>query len=80
MSDDFSTTERRILGPLAASIFPFQVVPANHWQTARSLGDFSLVGCTVGPGFDFADFSLLRDTPERAAVLKQRHPEWGESL
>ncbi len=80
MSDDFSTTERRILGPLAPSTFPAQVVPANHWQTARSLGDYSLVGCTVGPGFDFADFSLLRDTPERAAVLKQRHPEWGESL
>ncbi len=37
------------------------VVPAGFWQAARPLGDYSLVGCSVGPGFDFADFSLLGD-------------------
>jgi predicted cupin superfamily sugar epimerase len=35
------------------------VVPAGKWQSARSRGDYSLVGCTVAPGFDFADFSFL---------------------
>jgi predicted cupin superfamily sugar epimerase len=38
-----------------------QVVPADWWQAARSLGDWSLVTCSVGPGFDFADFELLRE-------------------
>lgn len=37
---------------------PQGVVPANWWQTARSLGDWTLVGCTVAPGFDFASFEL----------------------
>jgi predicted cupin superfamily sugar epimerase len=47
------------LGPdLAAGERPQHVVPANYWQTARSLGDWTLVGCTVAPGFDFASFEL----------------------
>jgi uncharacterized protein len=33
-------------------------VPAGAWQAARSLGAFTLVGCTVAPGFDFAGFEL----------------------
>ncbi len=49
----------RMLGPdLAAGERPQHVVPANWWQTARSLGDWTLVGCTVAPGFDFASFEL----------------------
>ena len=40
---------------------PVAVVPADHWQAARSLGAWSLVSCCVGPGFDFADFALLAD-------------------
>ena len=43
---------------------PVAIVPAGWWQAARSLGDWSLVSCCVGPGFDFADFSLLRDRPQ----------------
>ena len=31
---------------------PQIVVPAGAWQAARSLGDYTLVGCTVAPGFD----------------------------
>ncbi len=42
---------------------PVAVVPAGWWQAARSLGGWSLVHCCVGPGFDFADFTLLRDLP-----------------
>lgn len=34
------------------------VVPAGHWQAARSLGAFSLVSCTVSPGFRFDGFEL----------------------
>jgi predicted cupin superfamily sugar epimerase len=35
-----------------------EVVRARHWQAARPLGAYALVGCTVGPGFEFADFQL----------------------
>ena len=43
------------------SLLPVAVVPAGWWQAARSLGAWSLVSCCVGPGFSFADFSLLAD-------------------
>jgi predicted cupin superfamily sugar epimerase len=47
------------LGPeLAAGERPQAVVPKDHWQRARSLGAWTLVGCTVAPGFDFAGFTL----------------------
>ncbi|MGR3598952.1 MAG: cupin domain-containing protein [Heliomarina sp.] len=37
---------------------PQLIVPEHHWQAARSTGDFTLVSCTVSPGFDFAGFTL----------------------
>ena len=43
---------------LATGERPQAVVPADWWQTARSLGDWTLVGCTVAPGFDFSQFEL----------------------
>jgi uncharacterized protein len=43
---------------LAASEVPQAVVPAHAWQAAESSGDWTLVGCTVAPGFDFATFEL----------------------
>lgn len=38
--------------------FPQSVVPAGRWQSARSLGEWSLVGCTVSPGFEFSGFEM----------------------
>jgi predicted cupin superfamily sugar epimerase len=47
------------LGPdLRAGCRPQGVVPTGWWQTAVSLGAWTLVGCTVAPGFDFAGFEL----------------------
>ncbi len=47
------------LGPdLATGQRPQLVVPAGHWQTATSLGAWTLVGCTVAPGFRFEGFEL----------------------
>jgi predicted cupin superfamily sugar epimerase len=43
---------------LAKGQCPQIVVPAHHWQCACSLGDFTLVGCTVAPGFLFEKFEL----------------------
>ena len=47
------------LGPdLAAGERPQAVVPAGEWQSARSLGAWTLAGCTVAPPFDFDGFEL----------------------
>jgi predicted cupin superfamily sugar epimerase len=40
---------------------PQVVVPAGAWQAARSLGDYTLVGCTVAPGFEFEHFDMAPD-------------------
>ena len=37
---------------------PQAVVPAHFWQQAQSLGDWTLVGCTVAPGFEFSGFEM----------------------
>ena len=51
--------ERVKLGPdLAAGERPQAPVPAHAWQAAESQGDWTLVGCTVAPGFDFSGFEL----------------------
>jgi predicted cupin superfamily sugar epimerase len=63
------------LGPLDGDQRPTWTVPAGHWQAGRSTGAFTLVGCTVGPGFDFRDFELASDRPGAAAVLRAGHPE-----
>ena len=47
------------LGPsIATGERPQAVAPKGVWQRARSLGDWTLVGCTVSPAFDFAGFEL----------------------
>src|SRR5579871_4984321 len=43
---------------LTAGEMPQAVVPAHAWQAAESAGEWTLVGCTVAPGFDFAKFEL----------------------
>src|ERR1700682_883090 len=56
---DKDTVERLVLGnTLAAGERPQIVVPARAWQAAESLGDWTLVGCTVAPGFEFSGFEL----------------------
>lgn len=55
------------LGPdLFAGEHPQAIVPAHAWQSARSLGAWTLVGCTVAPGFQFEGFELAPPdwTPE----------------
>lgn len=48
-----------VLGPdIAVGQKPQIVVDPSHWQAARTLGAWTLVGCTVSPGFDFAGFVM----------------------
>ncbi|WP_049732439.1 cupin domain-containing protein [Rhizobium ecuadorense] len=58
-SEDGTASETLTLGTdLAAGERPQAIVPANWWQAAESLGDFTLVGCTVSPGFEFSSFEM----------------------
>ncbi len=67
--------ERFRLGPLGDDQEPVRTVPATWWQAARSLGPYTLVGCTVGPGFEFSDFELLSDRKQLADELCAAQPE-----
>jgi predicted cupin superfamily sugar epimerase len=67
---------RRVrLGPVSRETRPTIVVPAGTWQAARSMGAYTLAGCTVGPGFEFADFVLAADWPEIAARIADAGPD-----
>ncbi|QLF68592.1 cupin domain-containing protein [Peteryoungia desertarenae] len=58
-SADGKIVTRHVLGPdLAKGERPQVVIRADEWQSAESLGDFTLVGCTVAPGFSFDAFEM----------------------
>ncbi|SMC77752.1 cupin domain-containing protein [Rhizobium sp. RU36D] len=58
-SEDGLTVETIVLGAdILRGERPQAVIPANGWQAAESLGEFTLVGCTVAPGFDYASFEM----------------------
>jgi len=51
-----------VLGPdIDEAQAPQLVVPPGQWQAARSLGEYTLVGCTVAPGFEFSRFEMAPD-------------------
>ena len=69
---DGSRVEEYRLGPaLAAGERPQAVVPAGVWQQARSLGGWTLVGCTVAPAFEFAGFELAPAGAELASAIRR---------
>lgn len=70
-----SRLHRARIGPVGSGTAPVAVVPAGCWQAARSTGEYTLVGCSVAPGFDFADFRMLDDGSTEASRLATRHPE-----
>jgi predicted cupin superfamily sugar epimerase len=59
LAETLGAEQRIILGPnLAAGERPQAIVPRDWWQAAESLGAWTLIGCTVAPGFAFASFEL----------------------
>jgi len=59
IAEDGDSAIDHILGSdLAAGQRPQIVVPAGAWQSAESRGDWTLVGCTVSPGFEFSGFEM----------------------
>src|SRR6478736_5960201 len=69
------------LGPVGLhGTHPQHVVPAGQWQAARPIlapgeAEFTLVTCTVGPGFDFDDFSFMAPGSDEAAAMRHHWPE-----
>ena len=55
---DQIVTEHRLGPALAHGETPQAIVPTGHWQQAESLGAWTLVGCTVAPGFEFSGFTM----------------------
>jgi uncharacterized protein len=77
---EVGAVKRNRLGPLDETQYPVLTVPAGWWQAARSTGAYTLVGCTVGPGFDFRDFTLAANQPTAAAAFRAGSPAHAELL
>ncbi|MDB5048347.1 MAG: hypothetical protein JWO30_1418 [Fibrobacteres bacterium] len=71
---DFKSQETVVLGPTAKGSVQVKVIPRRDWQAAETTGDYTLVGCSVGPGFDFADFRMMREDARAAARLRKTFP------
>lgn len=51
------------------------VIPAGTWQAAEPISDEVLVGCSVAPGFEFSDFTLMDSNSAEAELLISIVPE-----
>ena len=67
---DIDTLTHVRLGAAIDTDGPAFVVTAGWWQAARPVGAYALTGCTVGPGFEFADFRMMRDDPAATARMR----------
>lgn len=50
-------------------------VKGCNWQAEYSIGDYTLVGCTVAPGFDFSDFKFLKEEEGVCSAVLKSNPE-----
>ncbi|MGQ8365482.1 cupin domain-containing protein [Glaciecola sp. 1036] len=53
----------------------YKVVPRGYYQAAETTGLYTLLGCTVAPGFTFDDFFFLED-PKLKAVLQSKEGDY----
>lgn len=67
---------RALVGEVGSGSRPVAVVPGGCWQMARTTGAYSLVGCTMGPGFEVEDYQQLKDDPEAAREIAAGFPEF----
>lgn len=69
------TAEQTILGTKQKAGYT-RTVPAGCYQAAETTGDYSLVGCTVAPGFEFEDLSYLSEDRAAREKLLADYPEY----
>jgi predicted cupin superfamily sugar epimerase len=56
--------QRHRLDAVTGAGVPVAVIPAGSWQAAHCLGEYTLVGCTVSPGYEEQDFRWVRELPD----------------
>jgi len=69
-----SKVEEDMIGPGCSDYA--SIVEGGVYQAAESTGDYTLVGCSVAPGFEFEDFSLLCDDLENKEKLLKKFPDY----
>ena len=69
-----SKVEEDMIGPGCSDYA--SIVEGGVYQAAESTGDYTLVGCSVAPGFEFEDFSFLRDDLETKEKLLKTYPRY----
>ncbi len=74
---DGSTVEEQLLSPAG---YYTGIIRGGLFQAAETMGEYSLVGCSVAPGFDFADFDFLADTAELVGALEKHAPSYRRLL
>lgn len=70
LDTDSGQPTRARLGPYAPETESTRIIPAGIWQAAQPLGAYTLVTCSVGPGFEFSDFSMAADLPNVAEAIR----------
>jgi hypothetical protein len=75
VSSDMKRAMTHRVGPEQGRSKQVAVIAKDRWQAAESTGDFSLVGCTVAPGFDFQDFKMLKHDATGARRMRQLQPQ-----
>ena len=73
-SDDLKTS-KILLGGDDDIVRYKHCIKGGNWQAAYSTGGYSLVGCTVGPGFDFTDFEFLKDNADACSIVLDKNPK-----
>lgn len=69
---DGQSAEDKIIGGCEGSSEPrdfFTVVKGGRYQAAQSTGHYTLVGCSVAPGFEFSDFSYVEDESLKRGII-----------
>lgn len=73
LTSDGTSIREHLLGPETAYA---GFVAGGYFQAAESTGAYSLVGCTVAPGFEFEDFTFLAESPGAARSIAEMAPEF----
>ena len=76
----FDAVNTTVIGSKSDRRTPLHVIKADRWQAARTTGTHTLVACTVAPGFDYADFGMLRDHPTLSEEFRQKHPAFADFI
>ena len=76
--DGRDVVHQEVLGTGTSNVHPMCVIPGGCWQAARPLGEYSFLGCTVAPGFEFQDFEMLSEGSPVLERIKSLDPSLAE--